>query len=448
MPRRYSNLIPLIGFILLVLLVSVTWENVSHQSNQNRLLQIMQRTQANIIDSAPFSSERRPAGQYYEDGEAWEYYKQAFMKFKQVADRNIEGKTLSYRIYQLTNPKDFDLHEATILVNGFQEPLELLKKAQKQHYFCYPANHKASLYMEEWDFYASERLKDILWIEALYAQKQNLLEKAIEADLMAIYFIEDTAWVSLNRENIYLKRVIDHLQNILPTAQLEAVALQSMIDNLTQQDRYASSLPLFLRRCRFKTIIPLIRPAIEGKYEDYIMWTHCWRRPTEWELKEEWLERYCYGYSHLSDIVKRAEEEEADLQQLEKLSESPTVIFLNKVSQLKQAQQDRESFIADILFVKLTAIARLRSLIITAALKEYKRTKGSFPTSLQELAPLLPDLALIDPFTGQIFHYQLSSSGKEVIFWSIGPDLKDDGGKALDKEFRLRKVEGDIVFHL
>ena len=70
-------------------------------------------------------------------------------------------------------------------------------------------------------------------------------------------------------------------------------------------------------------------------------------------------------------------------------------------------------------------------LMFELALQAHKMEKGRYPTTLQELSPTyLKDLP-IDPFafTGT-FRYRLD--GAKYCLYSVGPDGKDDGGKAID----------------
>ncbi len=77
---------------------------------------------------------------------------------------------------------------------------------------------------------------------------------------------------------------------------------------------------------------------------------------------------------------------------------------------------------------------------VALALKAYKNKKGEYPESLAQLPEVvewadLPE----DPFSGQDFIYQREKQG--FLAYSIGVNLKDDGGKA-EQDWK----EGDIVW--
>ena len=71
---------------------------------------------------------------------------------------------------------------------------------------------------------------------------------------------------------------------------------------------------------------------------------------------------------------------------------------------------------------------RLRALRVRAALELYRQRHGSFPESLDALVPvIMPELPL-DPFDERPLRYERTVDGWRL--WSIGPDLKDDGGES------------------
>jgi hypothetical protein len=70
--------------------------------------------------------------------------------------------------------------------------------------------------------------------------------------------------------------------------------------------------------------------------------------------------------------------------------------------------------------------AGLRALQVRAAIGLYQRRHGKLPENLDALCPeFLPSVPL-DPFSGKPLRYRLA--GKGWVLWSVGPDLKDDGG--------------------
>jgi hypothetical protein len=70
-------------------------------------------------------------------------------------------------------------------------------------------------------------------------------------------------------------------------------------------------------------------------------------------------------------------------------------------------------------------------------LEQYRAGNGSFPDSLEAIAPELGGSLPVDPFIGSIYHYRLS--GDSFFLYSYGRNLVDDGGR-----HSLRN--GDIVW--
>lgn len=90
-------------------------------------------------------------------------------------------------------------------------------------------------------------------------------------------------------------------------------------------------------------------------------------------------------------------------------------------------------------------LAYLGASRIALAAKAYKGEHGAYPTSLADLTKAGWKLPL-DPFTGQAYRYQ--QVGKGFMVYSLGPDLKDDGG--VDYKYGTSPTQPghDFVFHV
>lgn len=64
------------------------------------------------------------------------------------------------------------------------------------------------------------------------------------------------------------------------------------------------------------------------------------------------------------------------------------------------------------------------------ALERFKLAKGAYPKSLAEVVPEYLDKLPLDPFSGKPYGYRLEEDGGFTL-WSVGNDLKDDGGKSI-----------------
>ena len=92
-------------------------------------------------------------------------------------------------------------------------------------------------------------------------------------------------------------------------------------------------------------------------------------------------------------------------------------------------------------FQRVATFHALQRLGETAiALRLYRKERGRYPETLQELVPKYLPSVPIDPFDGKPLRYRREGAGFRL--WSIGENMKDDGGV----EGKPRWVEGDIVW--
>jgi hypothetical protein len=86
-------------------------------------------------------------------------------------------------------------------------------------------------------------------------------------------------------------------------------------------------------------------------------------------------------------------------------------------------------------------LANLRLGMTALALERFRSAHdGRYPGALGDLVPALLAAVPSDPFDGQPLRYRRQAGG--YLLYSIGPDLKDDGGK------RMAGGKGDLVFEV
>jgi hypothetical protein len=84
-----------------------------------------------------------------------------------------------------------------------------------------------------------------------------------------------------------------------------------------------------------------------------------------------------------------------------------------------------------------------RSLARTAlALAMVKAKTGSYPDKLDAVAAYVLPRPPLDPYTGRPIRIKRDGTG--VLIYSVGPDLKDDGGRPIEPG----KSDGDLIFRL
>ena len=74
------------------------------------------------------------------------------------------------------------------------------------------------------------------------------------------------------------------------------------------------------------------------------------------------------------------------------------------------------------------------------ALRLYRLKHGEYPERLSQLVPDFLDKLPVDPFSGKDYVYR--KDGKGFIVYSLGENMKDDGGT----EAPGKPDEGDIVW--
>ena len=95
-------------------------------------------------------------------------------------------------------------------------------------------------------------------------------------------------------------------------------------------------------------------------------------------------------------------------------------------------------------YVEHIATAQARLLLADAgvSIARYRQEHGHYPKTFAELIPDYLSKVPTDPFNGEPIHMKHSSNG--LILYSVGHNLKDDGGLAYDK---VNKT-GDISFYM
>jgi RNA polymerase sigma factor (sigma-70 family) len=83
-------------------------------------------------------------------------------------------------------------------------------------------------------------------------------------------------------------------------------------------------------------------------------------------------------------------------------------------------------------------LANLRLAVTAVALEQFRASHNQYPAALSELSPNYLGASPKDPFDGQPLRYRKQAAG--YVLYSIGPNLKDDGGR------RMNGNGGDMVF--
>jgi hypothetical protein len=91
------------------------------------------------------------------------------------------------------------------------------------------------------------------------------------------------------------------------------------------------------------------------------------------------------------------------------------------------------------------SLAETRICRIGLDLEAYRHRHGEYPDSLARLS--FSDTEMLeDPFGGKSFIYKRQAKG--FILYSVGPDMKDDGGRPVSDEQGQDSAKGDIVWRV
>jgi hypothetical protein len=84
-------------------------------------------------------------------------------------------------------------------------------------------------------------------------------------------------------------------------------------------------------------------------------------------------------------------------------------------------------------------VARSDFMYVANQLRAWKVQYGSYPDTLEMLAPGASEPLPLDPFSGEAYRYRREGEG--FVLYSVGPDRDDDGGMKVEK-----RDEGDVVW--
>ncbi len=87
--------------------------------------------------------------------------------------------------------------------------------------------------------------------------------------------------------------------------------------------------------------------------------------------------------------------------------------------------------------------ATLTLIQVEVALRRYNAAHGRYPARLGELKPDYLAEVPVDPFGGKELGYRVLNGGSEFVFYSIGPNLRDDRGKAF--KWSGESTPGDLL---
>ena len=94
--------------------------------------------------------------------------------------------------------------------------------------------------------------------------------------------------------------------------------------------------------------------------------------------------------------------------------------------------------------IELRTIAYLRTARTALAVMRYRLAAGRLPDALTDLVPIYLDAVPVDPFDGKDLRYEKLGVG--FVVYSIGQDMRDDGGKEKPQRKTKESQNWDVTF--
>ncbi|HTB84516.1 MAG TPA: hypothetical protein VK742_12745 [Candidatus Sulfotelmatobacter sp.] len=251
-----------------------------------------------------------------------------------------------------------------------------------------------------------------------------------------ITFLVRIAIQAISLQPIY-EGLAQHRWNEAQLAELE--------NTLTTQDFLADSLAS-LRGEKVFTIDDLEKQRITRLmiYSDgkQVITNHMSAMPAAYFYQNQfWFAQLNDRYTALIDMTNRVLSPSAFKRLNEEMEAAKKHYSIYKVQALMTVPA---------IWATILKVARIQTEVdlatVACALERFRLAHGSYPETLDALAPQFIEKLPNDIVNGQPLHYRRTDDGKFVL-WSIGPDEKDDGGTVfLTKSGAIDQKRGDWVW--
>lgn len=366
-------------------------------------------------------------------------YQKAFRLMRQ---RN-EFAALSNILYRQEverNPKLWDQAEAEL--PNFVPVVEVASRAAQKPQCCFKVDWKRGYSPENPRI---RRLADLLCAYALACAHTGDMDEAVRALMLAISVADtlrdDHTFISFYiRTNIY-RKASDIAYEIAANRNVSENELRAVCNALAPDD-LKREMPIMLkweramRSSDYDEIAKSGSPHWEESLPDC---ARIWRRfEYFWAGRPVLLADELLYLHTMRRIMKDADKPFRKLPKPEPTEQScdyrPASPLLSEelVPALCQHRRNFDS-----------SLARINRARLAIAACVYRNRFGTYPQSLADLAKLGWHLDTEDPFSGQDFIYR--RQGESHLIYSVGPDLKDNKGRA-SSDYLVAEEGTDIVY--
>ncbi len=364
------------------------------------------------------------------DRNGWFLYEEAARKFKDYSVKNHGKSPSNIDSEGLTN------ENTGAIVKYFEDNQEMMKLTDEAYMKIIsqvPRDYKQGLAAEIPDFLALREFAyllalggDVLACEGRYFGASRLYQEALRLGVG----VGHNGTLIMGMINIALEGIaFRHLLSFINDNDLDAETCRDIIESIDMTKFWRSSFLDFMDNeavCIHYTFELLRSGKVQGQLKP--------RQRAKWLMDRE--ERM-YENQYLKDRQNVLLQYK---QACDALPDDPEKVFPKTSILAKIGYPNYKRAYKQDTFSRM----QYRGVVWAAALKLYKIENGKFPDSLSQVDHYIQGKYDKDPYSpdGKLIY---KKDGENVILYSIGPDLKDDGGtpRVQGKEI---DAPGDVIF--
>ena len=370
------------------------------------------------------------------DDNAWFTYYEAVEKFE------------SYRVSKIHNP---DMNPSSVDSMGLtaentdtvkkyiqenKNTLDLARKAYKQRDFQVPRDYTLGANEKTPNLLAVRSFVFLLALNGDILAKEGKYKEAAELYMQGLRLgvgVGQNGVLIMGMINIALESIVfRHLTAFINNYDLDAKTCRFLIDEITRWEKTRSSFTDFMdnEAVYIHYTMDLLKAGkMSGQRQIQALAEVRWFMDREERIYEN---QFLEDRSNVAlDYRKACEALPDDIDTaLPKFTILPRILYPNYKRAYKQ---------------NVLSGTEYGGVLLAAALKLYKKENGKYPENLSELAPRYLKEIPKDPYSadGQFVY---KKDGENVQLYTIGPDMKDGGGKA-GVLHRDLEAMGDIMFY-
>jgi len=365
------------------------------------------------------------------DQNAWSFYKEAYEKSKQTvigADKLPEKAAHFYN--EGITPKTEPIIKKLMDIDKVS--LELSAKAYKRKHFQVPMDFRQGHVAKAPNFLAVRDLAFFLTLVADYNAKKGKNREAAERYLQGLYLgqgIGRNVFLIFGMINIAIDNIIlDHLKIFVADSDCDAEVYKYILNEMKW---------IYKDHATYRSMI--LYEMLYSHYTFQLMKSgklgggKASSQPLQWGFFIDREEQICDNATIEAMNSTSLKYEDAIRKMGGILPGLPTLTIIPKIIVPNYVGGYKQYIRRQVLY---------EGTMILAALRWYEKEKGDYPEDLSQLVPDYMEKLPEDPYTkdGRFIYKR---DGDKIIFYSIGDDQKDDGGKVESKKMG---EPGDIIF--